>query len=237
MSFDRHARSSMLEIYMAGAVMLAVTAALSMPFLMADRLIVEVPAVSTTPHPPLVKDSVLSQTIPPQLIASEPAMLPGTMSCFSIMFATYARTNSSEIQVSLESNAGEKRRWSFNASDLTDNAYRPFCLKKTDILEGGRIIVISRSGSADNSPTVWLTKDARLGLLNGPLGANQGLAMRAKIERRMVNSPARLFEARGGAGILIAFCTALISIALIGFVGMGGNVDAGYKYKAHSSRE
>ncbi|MBS7457825.1 hypothetical protein [Coralloluteibacterium stylophorae] len=163
--------------------------------------------IDVRPHPNLSRGVRMSQVIPPMERGSPGA---GADDCISILFATHGRRNSAMLEVAFENARGRRSTWLVDSSELDDNSFRPFCPDAGGVAHGGRLTITSRSGGTGDSPTVWMTKDDRLGRLDGPLGA-QGYAVRLRLENGAVNTLGRAIDASSGGFVLYSLLSGLIA--------------------------
>lgn len=171
--------------------------------------------IDVRPHPNLSRGVRLAQTIPP---SRRDAASTAADECLSVLFATHGRTNTAELEVAFDDARGRRSTWLVDSSDLEDNSFRTFCPDQGDVASGGHLTITSRSGGAGDSPTVWMTKDDRLGRLEGPLGA-QGYALRVRIENGAINSLSRAVGTASGGFFVYSLLSGLIAgITIVAFM-------------------
>lgn len=137
-----------------------------------------VPVIGAVPAGPLADGQLIEQDFI--------APVDTVSTCLGVYFATYARKNSNQISVVLQSGLN-KASWALASRDLTDNAYRYFCPEwKMNGGEQIRFSLLGKGGNGADSPTVWLTSDRSGGeaSLNGSAtgrGVGYVLANRVRI--------------------------------------------------------
>lgn len=83
--------------------------------------------------------------------------------CFGIQFATYARTNRGNLQITWRQ-GGLVGEWIMRSAHIKDNEFKYFCPSKG--IAAGRRFEIAIAGvgtKAGHAPTAWLTGDTRFG--------------------------------------------------------------------------
>ena len=101
----------------------------------------------------LIEGSVVQQTVPIKKINFADVL------CYEVLFATYVRSNSALLQISLIQ-GDFKQSFRLDTSKLTDNHIHPLCFQAVGFADGKAILEIAGlNGKQGNSPTVWLTTD------------------------------------------------------------------------------
>lgn len=169
---------------------------------------------SAKPAGQIVHGFELTQTVQPtterhQLTAAN------EQHCFSIRFATYARSNRGSLSVTWKQ-AGQKRQWAVQAANLADNSYRSFCPDAPFSINAPFTVrVTGVDGKPGHSATLWLVGDTRLGTARiNHMATDKSMALKISVRRPV--SVAGIWRIDHGAFVLGRLCTLAIGlIALI----------------------
>jgi hypothetical protein len=163
-----------------------------------------VPVFKATPAGPLGEGRLIEQTL----------VIPGgeVGECVGIYFATYARSNSNHLVVTLQS-GGDKESWTLSSRSLRDNAYHYFCPAWSRGIRSSLLFSVRGvGGTSANSPTLWLTSDKSGGVADlGGTTINKGVSF-ALADRSRV-SVALLARIAHGAFVVGWAVTLLMGLA------------------------